>query len=218
MGYFKEIPNVEIQSFLDDRRSSSDYLLVKNFFRRVKIREDIQNIITIFNKYVIEEGERPETVADNLYGSPELDWVVIVTAGIVNLRDEWPLSDRDLYNFCEQKYGLDDLNAVRFYETTEVRDSFNRLILPAGKVVDPDFNVQDPDRPGFMLIPNPVVGISNYEYEVRKNDDKRTIYTLKPGYLQQFLDDSRELMLYTESSEYINDSLIKTENTRVKLP
>ena len=218
MGYFKEIPNVEVQSFIDTRKSSSDYLLVKNFFRRVKIREDIQNIITIFNKYIIEEGERPETVADKLYGSPELDWVVLITAGIVNMRDEWPLSDRDIYRFCEQKYGLDELNAVRFYETIEVKDSIGRLILPKGKVVDPDFNIQDPDNPGFLLTTNPVIGISNYEYEVRKNDAKRTIYALKPGYLQQFLDDSRELMLYTESSEYINDTLIKTENTRNTLP
>jgi hypothetical protein len=217
MGYFRELPDAEIQSFLNDKRSSTDYILVKNLFRRVKLREDIHNIITIFDKYIIPEGARPDTVADELYGSPELDWVVLINAGIINVRNDWPLSNRDLFNFCYEKYGS-ELNAVRFYETTEVKDSIGRLILPAGKIVDPTFNIQDPNNPGFMLNRPPVVPITNYEYETRVNDDKREIYVLKQSYLQQFLSDSRNLMLYNESSEYVNETLIRTENTRNTLP
>jgi hypothetical protein len=217
MGYFRELPDAEIQSFLNDKRSSTDYILVKNLFRRVKLREDIHNIITIFDKYIIPEGARPDTVADQLYGSPELDWVVLINAGIINVRNDWPLSNRDLFNFCYEKYGS-ELNAVRFYETTEVKDSIGRLILPAGKIVDPTFNIQDPNNPGFMLNRPPIVSITNYEYETRVNDDKREIYVLKQSYLQQFLSDSRNLMLYNESSEYVNETLIRTENTRNTLP
>ena len=217
MGYFRELPDAEIQSFLNDKRSSTDYILVKNLFRRVKLREDIHNIITIFDKYIIPEGARPDTVADQLYGSPELDWVVLINAGIINVRNDWPLSNRDLFNFCYEKYGS-ELNAVRFYETTEVKDSIGRLILPAGKIVDPTFNIQDPNNPGFMLNRPPIVSITNYEYETRVNNDKREIYVLKQSYLQQFLSDSRNLMLYNESSEYVNETLIRTENTRNTLP
>ena len=215
MSYFRELPNLEYQSFLSSRKGSDDYLLVKNIFRRVKLRDDLQNVFTIFNKYQIQEGARPDTVAEELYGSSQYDWVVLIGAGIINVRNEWPLSDRDIYRYSEQLYG-NDLNDVHHYETKEVKDSRGRLILPAGKIVDSTFTIPDPNITIQTL--NPVVGISNYEYEVRKNNKKRDIYVLKPAYLQQVINDTRKAMTYDRSSQYVNDKLIRTENTRVTMP
>jgi hypothetical protein len=290
MSYFRELPNLEYQSFLSTSKGSDEYLLVKNIFRRVKLRDDLQNVFTIFNKYQIQEGARPDTVAEELYGSSQYDWVVLIGAGIVNVRNEWPLADRDIYRYSEQLYG-NDLNAVHHYETTEVKDSNGRLILPAGKIVDSTFTIPNPDislrypypvtsgniginttfitgitttgivvkktiyEPSDVIAPNtivtsigigtvfinqptlnatsttktfsfqnpleninPVVGISNYEYEVRKNNKKRDIYVLKPSYLQQVINDTRKAMTYDKSSQYVNDKLIRTENTRVTMP
>jgi hypothetical protein len=290
MSYFRELPNLEYQSFLSSSSGSDEYLLVKNVFRRVKLRDDLQNVFTIFNKYQIQEGARPDTVAEELYGSSQYDWVVLIGAGIVNVRDEWPLADRDIYRYSEQLYG-NDLNAVHHYETTEVKDSNGRLILPAGNIVDSNFTIPNPDislrypypvtsgniginttfitgitttgivvkktiyEPSDVIAPNtivtsigigtvfinqptlnitsttktfsfqnpleninPVVGISNYEYEVRKNNKKRDIYVLKPSYLQQVINDTRKAMTYDKSSQYVNDKLIRTENTRVTMP
>ena len=216
MGYFRELPEVEYQSFLSDSNSSQNYLTVKNLFRRNKLRDDLQNVFTIFNKYEIVDGARPDTVAEELYGSAELDWVVLMTANITRVRDQWPLSNRDLYKYAENKYGIAGLTSVHHYETTEVKDSQERLILPAGKVVDENFSIPNPDNVKTDL--NPVINVNNYEYEVRENDKKSSIYLLKPGYLQQFLNDMREIMIYGRSSEYINDNLIRTENTRVTNP
>ena len=215
MSYFRELPNLEYQSFLSSRKGSDDYLLVKNIFRRVKLRDDLQNVFTIFNKYQIQEGARPDTVAEELYGSSQYDWVVLIGANIINVRNEWPLSDRDIYRYSEELYG-NDLNAVHHYETIEVKDSRARLILPAGKIVDSFFTIPDPNIPIQTL--NPVVGISNYEYEVRKNNKKRGIYVLKPSYLQQAINDTRKAMIYDRSSQYVNDKLIRTENTRITMP
>jgi hypothetical protein len=215
MSYFRELPNLEYQSFLSSSKGSDEYLLVKNVFRRVKLRDDLQNVFTIFNKYQIQEGARPDTVAEELYGSSQYDWVVLIGAGIVNVRNEWPLSDRDIYSYSEQLYG-NDLNAVHHYETIEVKDSRGRLILPAGKIVDSTFTIPDPNI-SIQTI-NPVVGISNYEYEVRKNNKKRDIYVLKRSYLQQVINDTRKAMTYDKSSQYVNDKLIRTENTRITMP
>jgi len=212
MGYFRELPEVEYQSFLSDSNSSQNYLRVKNLFRRNKLRDDLQNVFTLFNKYEIVDGARPDTIAEELYGSAELDWVVLMTANITRVRDQWPLSNRDLYKYAENKYGVTGLSSVHHYETTEVKDSSNRLILPAGKVVDEDFTIPDPSNTAITL--NPVININNYEYEVRENNKKSSIYLLKPSYLQQFLNDMREIMIYGRSSEYINENLIRTENTR----
>ena len=215
MSYFRELPDLFYESPLSTRNSSTEYVRVKNLFRRVKLRDDLQNVFTLFNKYEIREGQRPDTVAEEIYGSADLDWVVMLTAGIINLHDQWPLSNKDLYVYAENKYG-DDLNSVRFYETTEVKDSSGRLILPKGKIVDSGFTIPNPSTPTANL--NPVVGISNFEYEVRKNEEKRLIYVLKNDYLQLYLNDLRRIMEYEKSSQYINRRLAATENTRNTSP
>ena len=215
MGYFRELPNLEYQSPLPHRSSSDEYVRVKNLFRRVKLRDDLQNVFTLFNKYEIPDGSRPELVAEELYGKPELDRVVLLTAGITHVRDQWPLSDRDIYRYCEEKYE-ENINDVRFYETIEIKDSSGRLILPAGKVVDGNFTITNPND--YTATLNPVIGVTNYEYEVRKNNAKRSIYILKKSYLQQYLNDMRTIMSYDKSSQFVDRKLVRTENTRNTMP
>mgnify|MGYP001293611757 FL=1 len=215
MGYFREIPNLRYPSFLQEKGSSFDYVEAKNLFRRTKLRDDLQNNFTIFDKYEIVEGMRPDNVAQELYESDQFDWVVLLVAGITNVRNEWPLSNRDLYHYALDKYG-DSLNSNMFFETIEVKDSSGRLILPKGKVVDQNFTIPKPGAPNATI--NPVVGISNFEYETRINDEKRNIFVLRLEYLQEFVNDFRELMTYKESSEFVNKNLIQTENTNITLP
>ena len=215
MGYFRELPDLRYPSFLPNKTSSLDYVEVKNIFSRAKLRDDLQNNFTIFNKYEIPIGARPDTVAEDLYGSSQFDWVVLTVAGILNVRNEWPLSDRDIYNYSFDKYG-ESLNSVKFFETEEVKDSNGRMILPKGKVVDSNFTIPKPGEPNATL--NPVVGVSNYEYETRLNEEKRSIFVLREEYIQEFLNDMRELMTYNKSSEYINSKTIQTENTNITLP
>ena len=216
MSYFRELPNIRYQSFLKDKQSSQDYILVKNIFRRAKIRDDLQNVFTIFNKYEIPDGYRPDNVADEVYGSSSYDWVVIVTSGITNLRDEWPMSNKELYDYSERVYG-NDLNAIHHYETKELKDSKGRLLIQKGLKVNENFRINDPDSESGGIL-NPVLGVTNYEYETEKNNKKRLIYILKPEYLQDVLKDMRQELFYGESSQYIDQKTIQTENTYNTLP
>ena len=215
MGYFRELPDLNYQSPLKTKPSSRAYVRVKNLFRRVKLRDDLHTSFTQFNKYYIPDGSRPDIVAEELYGNAELDWVVCITAGIINVNNDWPLSSRDLYRFSENKYGT-DLNNIHHYETTEVKDASGRVVLPEGKYVDSTFTIPKPDTDTATL--NPVVGISNYEYEVQLNEKKRGIYVLRREYLQQFLNDMRTIMHYDKSSQFVNRRLAETENTRNTSP
>ena len=221
MGYFRELPNLLYQSFLPDKKSSLDYTEVKNLFRRTKLRDDLQNIFTLFDKYEIPDEFRPENVAEDFYGNDELDWVVLTTAGIVNVRNEWPLNSRDIFDYSFEKYG-DDLNVTRFFETKEVKNSSGTILLNKGIVVDSDFefNYYEDTTNKYINVKGTKIrtGISNYEYETRLNDEKRSIFLLKPGYLQQFINDFRDIMIYGQSSQAINDNLIKTENTNITMP
>ena len=214
MSYFRELPDVEYQSPFATRISSSSYVKAKNIFRRMKIRDDLQNIFTVFDKYEIREGARPDTIAEEFYGKSDLDWVVLLSANIINVRDQWPLSSRDLYEYTVSKYGLENINRVHHYETKEVKNSDGNIVLPKGKTVDKDFKIPNPNLDRDII--NPVVAISNYAYETRENQKKETIYLLKPSYLQQFLNDMRTEMVYSESSQFVNKTLIKTKNTRIR--
>ena len=209
MSYFRELPDVEYQSPFATRISSSSYVKAKNIFRRMKIRDDLQNIFTIFDKYEIKEGARPDTIAEEIYGKSDLDWVVLLSANIINVRDQWPLSSKDLYEYTVSKYGLENINKVHHYETKEIKNSDGNIILPKGLIVDEDYSINEKSGPSIIST------ISNYVYETRKNQKKETIYILKPFYLQQFLNDMRTEMVYSESSQFVNKTLIKTENTRV---
>ena len=236
MGYFRELPDLLYQSNLQHKISSREYVRVKNFFRRVKLVDELRNAAVLFEPYQILEGQRPDTIAEKIYGRESLDYVVVLSAGITNIRSEWPLSDRDLYRYVENKYGATEINENHHHETIEVRDTKGRLILPAGQIVDETFkippaynvsgeifyigigaesNVQYKTVSGDI---NPVIGVSNYEYEVIENNKKRSIDVLKPSYLQQFLADIRDIMNYKESSQYVNNKLIQTDRTRLSGP
>tara|TARA_B100000700_G_scaffold134942_1_gene150736 strand:+ start:2889 stop:3545 length:657 start_codon:yes stop_codon:yes gene_type:complete len=217
MSYFKELPNLEYPSFLSDKNSSLDYIEIKNIFRRIKLRDDLQSAFTLFDKYEIPMGHTPNMVADEVYGSAELDWVVLITAGIINVRNEWPLSNSDIYDFALDKYG-DNINATRFYETKEIKDSSERIILPKGKVVDSDFVFTYYDNGRQSVSGTDVrTGISNYEYEVSINEDKKDIHLLKLGHLQQFLNDMRDIMVYDKSPQYLNETTVRTENSNITM-
>lgn len=212
--YFKELPDVSYPSPLSDRRSDREYITVKNLFRRVKLRDDLVDQVTAFEKYEIRQGERPDIVAEEYYDNQDLDWLVLISNNITNVRDQWPLSDNELYNYTVEKYGVEGISQVAYHETTEVKDDIGRLIFPEGIRVDSDFTIPDPDI--FDTTLNPVRAISNYEAESRLNDEKRSIILLRPNYVTQAILDLREELTYDKSSQKVNNKLIKADNIRLK--
>ena len=92
MGYFQELPDILYPSLLPSRNKVESRIAVKNFFKRSKLRTDLDQAITAFNYYNITEGMRPDMVAQELYDNPELDWVVLTSSNITNIRNQWPLN------------------------------------------------------------------------------------------------------------------------------
>lgn len=138
MAYFNELPDLEVVSRFPNQSTNQDYVTIKNLWKRAKLREDIAEAITAFTYYQIKDGERPDQIAERVYGDPELDWVILVTNNITNINDQWPLDNNSLYKYLIDKYGSEEeLNKVHHSETLEQRDDkHNRLIIPEGLKVD----------------------------------------------------------------------------------
>ena len=213
--YFQNLPNIGYKNNLTTSVDRQNYIYAKNLFLRAKVRDDVTKEITFLNSYNIREGKRPQDIADELYGDPTLDWIVLTVANIINVRDEWPMTGKVLYDYCATKYG-NELNDTAFYETKEVRDNQNRLILPGGKVVDSNFTIPDPDNPQITLSLGSseplVIGISNFLAETRNNEKKRNIKVMREEYLTMFLMDMRETLTYTKSSQFESRFLKNAHN------
>ena len=213
-NYFKQLPNFDYISRINERKSNRDFLEVKNLFRRAIVREDIFTDFMAFTKYKIVGDERPDQVAYKLYGDEDLDWVVLISNNIINVRDEWPMTQGDFNNYLSEKYGdTGGVDLIKHYETIQIKDSKGKIFVPKGKIVDSTFKATFLDSGTNQLVEvSPIVGISYRTYEERLQDDKRNINILESRFLSYVVDEVETLLDYEPSSEYINPKLKRGSN------
>ena len=218
-SYFDLVPNFDYVSRLPDAKIS-DYIRVKNFFRRVTLREDIFQDLTFFTKYSVLGDDRPDNVANKLYENPSLDWVILLANTITHIPTEWPMPQNDFDRFLLDKYDNYDTiyNGVHHHQTVEVKDSNDVTIVPEGLEVSSDFSqtYYDYYDSGMVTASNITRPVTNYEYEEKLENEKREIFILKQEYLTVIIDDIEDLMPYEKgSTEYIDRTLKKAENIRL---
>jgi len=218
--YFRNLPNFEyVNRTTGAARDTNDYIAVKNLFKRGKLREDIFQELAFFEKYQIKGDDRPDIVANEVYGDPTLDWVIFTCNNITDVYSEWPMSNEVFNTYLLEKYGsYDALNDVHHYESNEVRNSQGVVVFAKGLRVgvaqslsffdffsDSQINVANVSRP-----------VSNYEYEEDLNNKKRGIFILKPIYLNIVFDDLEEMMQSEEgSTQYVSETLRRGDNPRI---
>ena len=155
---------------------------VTDIFRRVKARSKLADNITLFDKYDVQEGESPETVAYKIYGSADYFWVVTLVNNIVNRYYDWPLDEYVFQQYVADKYSNPD--GIHHYEITQ----------SSGKQTG-----DGPDDYSHKLEVNSdtagAESVSNIEYERREQDKKRQIQILLPTYLPAFEDEFIKLII-----------------------
>jgi len=216
MGYFKELPDLLYPSLLPKSTRSDEKIRVKNLFRRAKIRTDA-NGLTLTQLYQVPEGERPEMTAEKLYEDPELDWIILTVNNITSVRDQWPLTNNELQSYVLEKYGSQAaLTEPHHYETKEIKDTFGRVVLNKGLIVDENFTFTYSSNTGTEITDQNASGpVSNFVYETIENNKKRLINVLKREFLSVATSDLREIMTYGPSSQFITDKLKDTYNSRI---
>lgn len=209
--YFDALPNLEYPSLNPESNSLFDLDRVKNFFVRPTINEDIVSNINFYEKYKIVGDERPDNVAQKIYEDSEFDWLILLANNIVDVYNEWPMQDSQFYEYLDKKYKGNNYNNVYYYETTEVKDSKNRIILKEKIRVPSDFSITHPDT--FETI-SPIKSVSYVEYEREKNDSKRNIVLIRKVHTKKVVDELRYLR-YQKSSQFVDKKTKKVKYSTI---
>tara|TARA_S200000501_G_scaffold253505_1_gene237572 strand:+ start:635 stop:1306 length:672 start_codon:yes stop_codon:yes gene_type:complete len=217
--YFSNLPEFEYVNRTERGRSEGDYSVVKNFFKRGKLREDIFQDLTFFTKYIVEGDDRPDTVASKVYDDPTLDWLVLMANNIINVQSEWPMTQSNFHAYVTNKYDEETLySGIHHYESREVKTTDNSIIIPAGQRVGVAQSVSYYDNAlgQHVRATDVALPVTNFTHEEKLNDDRRNIFVLKASYLNIVFDDLEEIMAYKKgSTQYVSETLVQGDNIRL---
>ena len=178
----KRLPDIFYN--FSSRPLDSDYLLVKNIWRRAQILVEYKSQITLFTEENVRDGERPEDVATRLYSNPFYNWTVLVINDITDVYSQWPRSVTQLQDFINQKY--DNPMATKHHVTTELKDANDNIIVPAGKVVASNYQISYYNG-STTVTATPVASVTNAAYETELNSKKQNIQVVKPELIEDFV-------------------------------
>ena len=218
--YFSNLTEFLYVNRTKEGRSEGDYSVVKNFFKRVRLRDDIFQDLTFFTKFTVEGDDRPDNVANTIYDDPSLDWVVLLSNNIVNVQSEWPLGQAAFNTYITEKYGDETTlySGIHHYESREVQANDGTIIIPSGQRVSIGQSVSffDEDSSQQIVRTDVAMPITNYAFEEKLNDEKRNIFVLKPIYLNIIFDDINQLMRNKKgSTQFISETLVRGDDIRL---
>ena len=218
--YFSNLTEFLYVNRTKEGRSEGDYSIVKNFFKRVKLRDDIFQDLTFFTKFTVAGDDRPDNVANTVYDDPSLDWVILLSNNIVNVQSEWPLGQAAFNTYITEKYGDETTlySGIHHYESREVQANDGTIIIPSGQRVSVGQSVSffDEDSSQQIVRTDVAMPITNYAFEEKLNDEKRNIFVLKPIYLNIIFDDINQLMRNKKgSTQFISETLVRGDDIRL---
>ena len=160
------------------------FILAKNIWKRGEILKEFKTSISLFDEYIVKNGERPEDISTQLYKNPFYNWTILIINDITDYYSQWPRSVRQLQEFVDNKYSQP--MGTKYYVTTEVKDDDGNIICPAGKIVPQTFQVAYYNG-STTVTANPTVSVSNYQYEEQLNAKKERIQVVRPTVIEEFV-------------------------------
>ena len=171
MSYFNQF-----STMLYDPAGDGSAKLCTNIMSRVRVRANMKKEIVMLDKYDVKENETPEIVADKHHGSVYYHWVVMLLNDIADVNHDWVKSTRQLQKYLLTKYTETQLNETHHYEISQTSGDTTINI-----------EVENTTYPSATVI-------TNYEYEVALNEEKRSIDLLRNEYLGYFTEEFSDLV------------------------
>jgi hypothetical protein len=165
--FFKAMPKISY-------KTGDKTILTKDIFRRVGLDRKKNNKLAV-NAYYIKDGETPDMLANNFYGSSKYHWILLIVNDIVSVNEEWPKNQELMFTYTESKYGIGNASLDHHY----------RLTSDISIIVDHD---------AAAITAGTIEAVSNLDYELQLNEEKRQIFVLKPEFLAEFIVSYKSLM------------------------
>jgi len=170
-GYFSKFPLKEF-----DVDGSGIFYLLTNIVHRVKIRNLVKNNLYVYDQWILEDGDSPETIAHKYYGSTKYYWIVMMCNDVTDPYFDWLMSYNNFIAFIKSIYGSVEASTqlIHHYE-----DLYGNYI---------DFTTYDD------LADNERLAVNCYDYYNGVNESKRTIKLLEKVYLGQIEEEIDKLL------------------------
>jgi hypothetical protein len=172
MTYFSRFP-LEVYDFSEFGEDKKE-ILVSDIITNVRVRTELLQNIVYYNEYDIREGETPEIISEKFYGTPLLHWAIMLINERYDYLQDFPLSLVNLEAYINDKYGVANIDNIHHYQDSTGQWVNSDYINPAG-IAD-------------------AIPITNYEYEVTLNEDKRRIKIVPPEIMSEVLRKFREIL------------------------
>tara|TARA_R110002153_G_scaffold158269_1_gene310349 strand:+ start:1088 stop:1621 length:534 start_codon:yes stop_codon:yes gene_type:complete len=174
--FFSKFPKM-----LYDIDGKGNLKIVTDLLRRVKIRSAVKDGSTLFDKYDVQNGETPESLAYKIYGDAKYHYVILILNNITDRYYGWTLSDYSFEVYVKSKYS--NPGAIHHYEVTQSSGT-----QTSNGPEDYSHKIEvNSDATGAEAV-------TNYEYENRLQSEKRQIKLLDPAYLPAFEEEFNKLI------------------------
>lgn len=207
--YFSKFPNIDYPIRMN-RAGVTENITIKDYFHLLMVKDKLLPQETLYEPYMVKNGERPDQVSYGFYGDEQYYWIILQINDIVDVYNDWPLSSHELDNYVLKKYGSHEAaNEYHHYETREIYDTQGNLIVPGrgapnresgglaqqGLIVPPSYSVEVQTYPGSGVYQTytgdtgplaSCIGITNRQYEYDINEDKSQIWVLQEKYLEDY--------------------------------
>lgn len=101
MAFFKQFPVISYNTLSDGIIND-----VIDIFRHVDVNEVLIDNASTYTFYEIKNGERPDTVSNRLYGTPDYYWTFFVTNdSLKSGLNSWPMEYNQHKSWIDQEYG-----------------------------------------------------------------------------------------------------------------
>ena len=165
--------------------------LATNLLSRVGLVDEVLKSVTAYYKHRIKEGERPDTIAEDYYNDANLVFLIFLANNIQDPLYDWPLFGDSLTRFIEEKYGSLDSARTSVHHYEQILRSGSDKTADIPKILE---KVAIVNKETYDLLgdTNRKI-IYNYDYEIMKNNVKKTIILIENTYSTQILNELKSL-------------------------
>ena len=177
--------------------------VVTSIITRFAFESSFRDNTAVYYEYNIQDSDTPEIIANKFYGDSEKHWVVLMLNDIVDPQFDWPLDQRTIISYMNEKYsanasvGQSGVNwaqaNIHSYYKVETRTTNStgselqsKLQIDANtyaNVAATTTNLTLDDGNSIIITVSKETK-SYYDYEVEENETKRTIKLLKPEFIR----------------------------------